>query len=128
VDPEGEAPYSGLIGEAAERYGLPKDLVQAVVRVESDFQSDAVSSAGAQGLMQLMPETAKDLGVEDPFDPRQNIMGGARYLKQLLGRYDGDRDMALAAYNWGMGNLERHPERMPDETVRYIKKVNSQLA
>ena len=78
--------------------------------------------------MQLMPGTAQELGVEDPFDPRQNIMGGTRYLKQLLGRYDGDRDLALAAYNWGMGNLERHPEQMPDETVNYINKVNRLLA
>ena len=123
-----DVPYNDLIREAADRHGVPEDLVRAVVDVESDFRSDAVSSVGAQGLMQLMPETAKELGVEDPFDPRQNIMGGTRYLKQLLGRYDGDRDLALAAYNWGMGNLERHPEKMPDETVNYIQKVNQRLA
>ncbi|MFA9460399.1 lytic transglycosylase domain-containing protein [Thiohalorhabdus sp. Cl-TMA] len=125
---EEEGPYADLIREASDRHDLPEELIRSVIRVESDFQHDAVSSAGAQGLMQLMPETAKDLGVTDPFDPRQNIMGGSRYLKQLLSRYDGDRDMALAAYNWGMGNLERHPERMPDETVRYVHKVNSLLA
>jgi len=126
--PAGADPYGDLIREAADRYDLPEGLIRSVIRVESDFQPDAVSGAGAQGLMQLMPDTAQDLGVTDPLDPRQNIMAGSRYLKRLLGRYDGDRDMALAAYNWGMGNLERRPEAMPDETVRYVHKVNSLLA
>jgi soluble lytic murein transglycosylase-like protein len=73
--------------------------------------------------MQLMPTTAADLGVQNPFDPGQNIDGGTRYLKQLLGRYGGNRRLALAAYNWGMGNLEKRPEALPRETQRYLVKV-----
>jgi len=115
--------YTPLIFAAAEKHDLDPKLIEAVVRTESDFNPQAVSSVGAQGLMQLMPGTAADLGVSDAFNPEQNIDGGSRYLKQLLERYDGDTKLALAAYNWGMGNLERNPERMPQETVNYVAKI-----
>ena len=73
--------------------------------------------------MQLMPETARDLGVKDPYDPAQNVMAGTRYLKMLLDRYNGNANTALAAYNWGMGNVERNPARLPEETKNYIARV-----
>jgi soluble lytic murein transglycosylase-like protein len=120
-------PYGDLIREAGDRFGVDPELIRAVVDAESDFNPQARSHAGAQGLMQLMPATAEELGVSDPFDPRENIMGGTRYLKQLLGRYDGDQDLALAAYNWGMGNLEGNPERMPDETINYVRRIREDL-
>jgi len=79
--------------------------------------------------MQLMPETARELGVEDSFDPQQNLRGGSRYLKQLLDKYDGDLDRALAAYNWGQGNLDRKGlEQMPQETRDYLARVKGRLA
>jgi soluble lytic murein transglycosylase-like protein len=99
-----------------------------VIQAESSFNHQAVSPAGAQGLMQLMPATAKELGVDNPFDPEQNVMGGTRYLKSLLDRYEGDLDKALAAYNWGMGNLERNPDALPAETRNYQSKVKTFLA
>jgi soluble lytic murein transglycosylase-like protein len=111
------------IQEAAARHGVEADLVRAVIEVESRFDPRAVSPAGARGTMQLMPATAADLGVHDPFDPGQNISGGTRYLRQLLDRYGGNRRLALAAYNWGMGNLERKPEALPRETRQYLQKV-----
>jgi hypothetical protein len=116
-------PYGDLIREAAHRHEVPEPLVRAVVRAESGFDPEAVSPAGAQGLMQLMPGTAEELGVSDPFDPRENVMAGTRYLRRLLDRYDGDRELALAAYNWGMGNLEDSPDALPEETVTYVQRV-----
>ncbi len=115
--------YAPIIERAAEKNGIDAKLIEAVIQTESNFNAQAVSPVGAQGLMQLMPGTAADLGVTDAFNPEENIQAGSRYLKQLLDRYDGDEKLALAAYNWGMGNLERHPERMPEETVNYVAKI-----
>ncbi|MBF0623270.1 MAG: lytic transglycosylase domain-containing protein [Magnetococcales bacterium] len=117
--------YEGLIQRAADRYGLDKNLLRAVIQTESSFNPKAVSRVGAQGLMQLMPDTAKDMGVANPLDPEQNVMGGAAYLKKLLDRYRGERSLALAAYNWGMGNVERRPDAMPAETRNYIAKISN---
>ena len=116
------------ITEAAAKYDLDPALIRAVIQVESNRNPEAVSPAGARGLMQLMPNTAAELGVTNPFDPAQNIEGGARYLRQLLNRYQGNRRLALAAYNWGMGNLEKRPEGLPKETRHYILKVEKAYA
>jgi hypothetical protein len=117
--------FDPIIEEAARVNGVEPGLIRAVIQVESGGNPLAVSPAGAQGLMQLMPATGGELGVNNPFDPVQNIMAGTRYLRQLLDRYRGDVRLALAAYNWGMGNLEKRPEYMPNETQRYIVKVES---
>ncbi|KJU84224.1 Lytic transglycosylase-like, catalytic domain protein [Candidatus Magnetobacterium bavaricum] len=115
--------YEELINESAQKYGVNPSLIKAVIIAESNGDPKAQSYAGARGLMQLMPSTAAGLGVKDSFDPKQNIMGGTRYLRQLLDRYNGDVRLTLAAYNWGMGNLERAPHKMPSETRNYITKV-----
>lgn len=117
-----------LIDKVAERVKLAPELIRSVVAAESSFNPNAVSRVGAQGLMQLMPATAQDLGVKNSFDPQENLDGGSRYLKQLLDKYDGDLDHALAAYNWGQGNVDRHGlERMPTETRNYIAKIKQLL-
>jgi hypothetical protein len=113
-----------IIDHASKKYDVDPDLTRAVIRAESDFDANCTSSKGAMGLMQLMPETAKELGVKNPYDPVENIMGGTRYLKSLLDRYDGNIAVALAAYNWGMGNLEQNPGTLPGETRTYIARVN----
>jgi hypothetical protein len=109
---------------AARRHSLDPDLVQAVVAVESGFRPDAVSPKGAQGLMQLMPYTARALGVKDSFDPAANLDGGTRYLRALIKRYGGDVTRALAAYNAGEGAVARHGGVPPyPETLAYVRKV-----
>ncbi len=118
--------FESIVQEAAQRYRVDPGLIQAVIQAESGGNPLAVSRAGARGLMQLMPATAAELGVTNPFDPTQNIMGGTSYLRRLLDRYRGDTKLALAAYNWGMGNLEKRPEAMPKETKHYVAKVESQ--
>lgn len=119
VDPQ---VYAGLIKAAAARYQVPEELVKAVIKVESNFNPDATSHMGAMGLMQLMPGTARDLGVQRPYDPRENIDGGTRYLRDLLDRYDGSVPMAVAAYNCGMANVEKG--RLPQETRNYLQLVS----
>jgi soluble lytic murein transglycosylase-like protein len=112
------------IRSASAKYGIPRDLIHSVIRCESNFKPDAVSPAGAQGLMQLMPGTAAELGVSDPFDIHQNIHGGARYLRQMLDRFDGDLERALAAYNAGPGTVSRYGGVPPyRETQTYVQKV-----
>jgi hypothetical protein len=117
--------FDPIVKAAGEKFGVDTSLIRAVIQTESSGNPLAVSRAGAQGLMQLMPKTAAELGVRDPFEPSQNIMGGTRYLRKLLDRYQGDRKLALAAYNWGMGNVENRLEAMPRETRNYILKVES---
>lgn len=113
-----------IFEEASETYNVPISLVKAVAKAESNFNADAVSSAGAQGVMQLMPATAKSLGVNDSFDAYENIMGGTKYLGQLLDKYDGDVSLALAGYNAGMGNVAKYGGVPPfTETKNYIEKV-----
>jgi soluble lytic murein transglycosylase-like protein len=119
-----EGDLRSLAVAAAERHGLDPELVIAVVGVESAFRPEAVSSKGAQGLMQLMPRTAVSLGVEDAFDPEQNLDGGVRHLGSLLARYGGDVERALAAYNAGEGAVARHGGIPPfRETREYVKRV-----
>jgi len=113
-----------MIGELARRHGISPALVKAVVTVESDFDPKAVSAKGARGLMQLMPGTAADLGVDDVYDPRGNLDGGIRHLRGLLDRYDGDVRLALAAYNAGEEAVRRHGGVPPyAETREYVRKV-----
>jgi soluble lytic murein transglycosylase-like protein len=118
------SPYDGLIRRAAARHELDPALVGAVVKQESGFRSTAVSSAGAMGLMQLMPDTARELGVADPFDASQNIEGGTRLLRTLLDRYGGRVDYALAAFNAGPAAVDRYGGVPPfAETKAYVRDV-----
>ena len=119
----GDVPFSDLINAAAARTGVPGELIAAVAQQESGFNPKAVSSAGAQGLMQLMPGTADGLGVTNPFDPAQAIDGGARLLKDLLARF-GKVDLALAGYNAGPGAVLRYDGVPPyPETQNYVRSV-----
>lgn len=116
-----------IFEEAAKLYGLPVNLLKAVAKTESGFNANAVSKSGAMGVMQLMPQTAKSLGVTDPFDARQNIMGGAKYLKSTLDQF-GDVTLALAAYNAGPGNVQKYGGVPPfAETQNYVRKVASYM-
>jgi soluble lytic murein transglycosylase-like protein len=113
-----------IFAEAAATYGVDEKLLKAVAKVESNFNASAVSSAGAVGIMQLMPATAAGLGVSDSYDARENIFGGAKYLSQLLSKYDGDTSLALAAYNAGSARVDQYGGIPPyTETQNYVTKV-----
>lgn len=117
-----------IFKEAAEVYGVSINLLTSIARAESNFRTDAVSSAGAVGVMQLMPATAASLGVTNSYDARENIMGGAKYIAQLLNKYNGNTSLALAAYNAGSGNVEKYGGIPPfTETQNYVQKVLSYL-
>jgi soluble lytic murein transglycosylase-like protein len=117
--------YDKIIRQAARKHGIDSSLIKAVIRAESDFDKHAVSSKGAQGLMQLMPETAKELEVEDSFDPKENIHAGVRYLKRQLKNFQNDVSLALAAYNAGENAVRRYGHRIPPykETRTFVDRV-----
>lgn len=128
--------FDGWIEGASKQYGVDSALVKAVIETESGFRPDAVSHAGAKGLMQLMDGTARELGVTNPFDPKQNIFGGTKYLAALLRKYNGNEKVALAAYNAGPGRIDRlgianeidlmeKYHQLPAETQQYVRKVTS---
>lgn len=119
----GSADLDEIFEEAGRRYNLSPNLLKAVAKVESNFRPDVVSTAGAMGIMQLMPGTAAGLGVTDAFDPYQNIMGGASYLRQMLDRFDGDLRVALSAYNAGPGRVSRNDGKVLPFTENYVSKV-----
>jgi soluble lytic murein transglycosylase-like protein len=115
---------TALTGEISGRYGVDADLVEAIVSAESGWNPDAVSAAGAQGLMQLMPGTATAFGISDAFDPAQNLDAGVRHLRGLVDRYPGSLESALAAYNAGTGAVDRYGGVPPyPETRRFVEKV-----
>lgn len=116
--------YDHLITGASQRSGISFSLLKALIKAESDFNPHAVSKTGAKGLTQIMPDNIKALKIKNPFDPWENILGGARYLKQLLQRFNGELPLALAAYNAGPGTVERY-QRIPPfkETEDFVKKV-----
>jgi transglycosylase-like protein with SLT domain/uncharacterized protein DUF4124 len=126
--PSANHDFDDHIQSAAALHGISEDLIRAIIQVESQFDRLAISTAGARGLMQLMPATARSMGVTDSFDARQNILGGARYLRSLLGRYGGDVSLAAAAYNAGEGAVARYNGIPPyKETQNYVRKVNAIL-
>lgn len=117
--------YDHLIYEAAKKHNVDAALVSAVIKAESDFQPRIVSHKGARGLMQLMPATAKRFGVQNSFDPQQNINGGTKYLAWLLKKFDNNADLAVAAYNAGEGNVGKYRGIPPfRETINYVKKIS----
>jgi len=121
-----QVPYGSIIYREARRNDLPPELVAAMVHTESDFRPLLVSHKSAQGLMQIVPDTARLLGIANPFDPEQNIAAGTKYFRYLLNRFQDER-IALAAYNAGEGKVERCGGCVPqiDETISYIEKVNT---
>jgi soluble lytic murein transglycosylase-like protein len=124
------ARFDPIIDKYAAAQGVSADLVRAVIQVESAFNHLAVSPKGAMGLMQLMPATASELGVVNPFDPAQNIGGGIRYLRRLLSRYDDRVELALAAYNAGPGAVDKYGQKVPPyrETRDYVHKITKSSA
>lgn len=116
--------YDDIINHASETYGVDKNIIKSVILAESSAKENAVSSANAKGLMQIIDSTAKYLGINNVFDPKENIMGGAKYLSELLRKYDGNLKFALAGYNAGPGNVDKYNGIPPfNETQTYVKRV-----
>jgi soluble lytic murein transglycosylase-like protein len=116
--------YDGIIQKAAKEFGVEVTLIKAIIKAESYFNPNAISQSGAQGLMQLMPDTADDMEVGDPFDPEENILGGTRYLSLLLKRFNQDKRRAVAAYNVGPTRVENHDAVPPiPQTRQFVDRV-----
>ena len=120
-----DAPYASIVETASRAHGVEERLVHALIWAESSYDPKAVSPSGAEGLMQLMPATAKRYGVRDAFDPKQNIDGGVKHLRELLDQFDGDLELVVAAYNAGANAVVRAGNRIPPypQTVAYVPKV-----
>ncbi|HXR33356.1 MAG TPA: lytic transglycosylase domain-containing protein [Verrucomicrobiae bacterium] len=123
-------PFHDIILAASERYGVDADLIHCVIAIESNFNPRAISPRNARGLMQLLPQTAAQLGVRNVFDPRENIEGGTRYLKDMLARYNNNLTLALAAYNAGPERVEQYGRRVPpySETLKYVQRISRSYA
>ena len=118
------ADLDAIFNEAASKYGVDAKFLKAIAKCESDFSTECTSRSGAMGIMQLMPQTAASLGVTNAYDPYQNIMGGARYISEKLTQYNGDKSLALAAYNAGSGNVAKYGGIPPfKETQNYVAKI-----
>lgn len=123
-DPSSSNRYNHLIAEASRRYGVNEPLLKALIKAESNFNPRAVSKKGAKGLMQLMPENIRDFRVNDPFDPRENIMGGTRFIKRMIDRYSGKLSLAIAAYNAGPEKVDQYRSVPPyKETEAFVERV-----
>lgn len=122
----GAAPYMNIINACSQKYDVPVNIILGVMKIESGFNNNSTSKAGALGLMQLMPKTAKSLGVSNPLDPAQNIEGGVKYIRKMLDMFDGDMKLALAAYNTGPGNVKKRGavfQNIPSGVQGYVNKV-----